>query len=243
MRVSTCSASRGDPLFGDLPPPRSLEREGLGHHGHREGADVLRHLRDDGGRAGAGAAPHAAGDEDHIGALEEIEDLLVGLERGVAADLRIGAGAETAGQLGTELELDRRHAGHERLLVGVGGDELDTGEPGRDHPVHRVAPATADPNHPNPGRRRSFVEEDPRLGFVVEQGRIVVVQIVDIVNHITIKLDHAHLPFQRNHRGRRAAGPTGHRFAPFAPDVRFVDKTAFGSDRRPRPSPVRTPVR
>jgi hypothetical protein len=40
----------------------------------------------------------------------KVEDLLVGLERRVAADLRVGSGAEAAGQLRSELQLDRRTA-------------------------------------------------------------------------------------------------------------------------------------
>ena len=49
-----------------------------------------------GSRAGAGAAAQAGGEEDHVGAVEQLEDLLGVLERRLAADLGVGAGAQAA---------------------------------------------------------------------------------------------------------------------------------------------------
>ena len=49
---------------------------------------LARDLRDDGRRAGAGAAAHAGGDEDHVGAREQLLDALLVLERGLAARSR-----------------------------------------------------------------------------------------------------------------------------------------------------------
>ena len=56
----------------------------------------------------------------------------------------IGAGAEPLGQLGADLQLDRRRIQLQRLQVGVGDDELDAVEPGRHHAVDGVAAAAAD---------------------------------------------------------------------------------------------------
>ena len=60
---------------------------------------VARHLGDDRRRAGAGAAAHAAGDEDHVGALQRREHLVAVLLDRLAPDLGPGAGAEAAGEL------------------------------------------------------------------------------------------------------------------------------------------------
>ena len=55
----------------------ALESEGDGDDAHGEDAHLLRHLSDDGGCAGAGAAAHAGGDEGHAGAVaEHILDLV-----------------------------------------------------------------------------------------------------------------------------------------------------------------------
>ena len=52
---------------------------------------------DDRRGAGAGAAAHAGGDEDHVRAVEVVGDLVDRLLGGGAADLRLRAGAETLG--------------------------------------------------------------------------------------------------------------------------------------------------
>ena len=94
--------------------------------------------------AGAGAAALAGGDEDHVGALEDLLDL-VGVVLGrLAADLGVGAGAEAAGQLAADVELHVGVAHEQRLRVGVDGDELDALEPDLDHPVDGVDAAAAD---------------------------------------------------------------------------------------------------
>ena len=87
----------GDPevgLGGTLAP---LEAERTGDDADREGAQSARHLGDDGRAAGAGAATFAGGDEHHVGALEDLFDLVGMLAGGALADLRIGAGPQTRG--------------------------------------------------------------------------------------------------------------------------------------------------
>ena len=94
--------------------------------------------------AGAGAAALAGGDEHHVGALEDLLDLLAVLLGGLAADLGVAAGAEAAGQLAADVELHVGVAHQQRLGVGVDGDELDALQPGVDHPVDGVDAAAAD---------------------------------------------------------------------------------------------------
>jgi hypothetical protein len=54
------------------------------------------------------------------------------------------AGAEPAGQLAADVELDVGVAHQQGLGVGVDGDELHALEPDLDHPVDRIDAATAD---------------------------------------------------------------------------------------------------
>ena len=63
---------------------------------------------------------------------------------GLAADLGVGAGAEAAGELAADVELDVGVAHQQRLRVGVDGDELDALEADLDHPVDGVDAAAAD---------------------------------------------------------------------------------------------------
>jgi hypothetical protein len=194
-----------DPLLGHLAPPRPLEAERLGHHGHGEGADVLRHMRDDRRRAGSGPAAHAAGDEHHVGAVEHVEDFRVRLERRVPAHLRVRAGAEAAGQLQAELQPGGRPGAAERLRVGVGRDELDPEQAGVDHPVHRVASPAPDSDHLDPSRRRGLVKEDPEIRAhrppdLWPSHRATA---ADTIHHV-VKLDHVHLPVRKNHQAHAA---------------------------------------
>ncbi len=101
-------------------------------------------LGHDGGAAGAGAATLAGGDEDHVGALEDVLDLAGVVLGGLAADVGVGAGAEAAGELAADVELDVGVAEQQRLGVGVDGDELNALEPDVDHPVDGVDAAAAD---------------------------------------------------------------------------------------------------
>src|SRR5690606_36336558 len=71
-------------------------------------------------------------------------DLLRVILGGASADLRIGTGAESAGELASHVELDVGVAHQMRLSVGVDGAELDSAAPEFDHAVDGVDAATAD---------------------------------------------------------------------------------------------------
>src|SRR5205814_8048049 len=122
----------------------ALERERPGHHADGERAQLAGDLRDRGRAAGTRAAALAAGDEDHVGALEHLLDLVAVILGGVLPHVRVGAGAQPAGQLAADVELDVGVAHEQRLRVGVDGDELDALEPDLDHAVDGVDAATAD---------------------------------------------------------------------------------------------------
>ena len=60
------------------------------------------------------------------------------------ADVGVGAGAEAAGELAADVELDVGVAHEQRLGVGVDGDELDALESDLDHPVDGVDSTATD---------------------------------------------------------------------------------------------------
>jgi hypothetical protein len=147
MIVSTLAARSAMPRVGVLHAALALEEERPRHDAHRERAHVTRDLRDDRRRAGARAAAHAGGDEDHVRALERVLDALHLLERALLAHVGVRAGAEATREARPELHLRRREVRLERLRVGVGRDELHALEAALDHRVERVAATTADAHH------------------------------------------------------------------------------------------------
>ena len=122
----------------------ALEAERPRHDADRERLELARELGDDGRRTGAGAAALAGGDEDHVGALERLLQLVAALHPGGVTDDRIGAGAEAARRLRADVDLHVGVAHQQRLRVGVHGDELDAGQARVDHAVDRVRAAAAD---------------------------------------------------------------------------------------------------
>ena len=111
--------------------------------------------------AGAGAAAEAGGDEDHVGAFQRLDDLVGVFQRGLAADLGIGAGAEAVGELDAELDAHRGARHLQRLQVGVGDHELDAFQVSVDHAVDGVAAAAAHADDLDLGVvARVFVEVD-----------------------------------------------------------------------------------
>ena len=99
MIVSTQSRSASRPRSACSCRFLPFELERLGHDGDGERAELAREARDDRRRARAGAAAQAGRHEDHVGAVERLDDLLGVLERRRPADVRVGAGAEPLGQL------------------------------------------------------------------------------------------------------------------------------------------------
>ena len=144
MRVSTSSRSSAMPVVGLVGAAAALEGERPGHDADGQRAERAGDPGHDRRAAGAGAAALARGDEDHVGALEHLLDLLRVVLGGLLADLGVGAGAEAAGELAADVELDVGVAHQQRLRVGVDGDELDALEPDLDHPVDGVDAAAAD---------------------------------------------------------------------------------------------------
>ncbi len=152
IRVSTSSRSWAMPCSAELARRRPSNANGTGHDADRQRADGARDPGHDRGATGAGATALAGGHEHHVGALHDLFDLVGVVLGGLGPDLRVGAGAETAGELAADVELDVGVAHQQRLRVGVDGDELHALQADLDHPVDGIDPATADADHLDDGQ-------------------------------------------------------------------------------------------
>src|SRR5881296_617295 len=110
----------------------------------RQGARLLRQLREDRGAARPGAASETARDEDHVRALDDGSEFVRRLAGRLLADLGERAGPEAARDPASEEELVRRPDDEEMLGVRVRGEELRPDDSGLDEPVDRVAAAASD---------------------------------------------------------------------------------------------------
>ena len=137
-------AQRLDAGLGLHRPALALEAERPGHHADGQRAERAGDVGHDRRAAGARAAALTGGDEDHVGALEDLFDLLAVVLGRLAPDLGIGSRAEAAGEFPADVEFDVGVAHQQRLGVGVDGDELDALESLLDHPVDGVDSAAAD---------------------------------------------------------------------------------------------------
>ena len=138
-----------DAAFRRLHAAIALEGEGLGHDADGQDALFTRRLGDDRGRTGAGAAAHAGGDEAHMGAFQRLFDGDDGFFRSRATDFGARTGAQTLGDLRAKLDAPFGRRGVQRLRVGVGDDEVDALDAGRDHVRDGVTACTANAYHRN----------------------------------------------------------------------------------------------
>ena len=150
----------------------ALEREGLGHHADRQRAEFLGDLGDDRGRAGAGAATHAAGDEDHVRAAQDFVQLVGAFLGSLLADFGIAARAKAARQLIANPDAGLGLGKHQGLAVGVDGDEIDAAHAFRDHAIDGIAPTATDAYYLDLGkvltRGQIDVAHFPLLGTFVD---------------------------------------------------------------------------
>ncbi len=131
---------------------------------------------DDRSRAGAGSAAQTGGDEHHVRAFQGFDDLVGIFERGLAADVGIGARAQAVGQLHAELNLHRSFRTLQRLQVGVGDNELHAFQVRLDHAIDGVAAAAANSDDLDLGAvQQLFVEVDADVVFRL----LLVVEVFD----------------------------------------------------------------
>ncbi len=165
----------GDSGFRRALAARALEQERLGHYTDHQNAHLARDAGDHRAGAGAGAAAHAGGDEQHVRARHLGADLVHRLFRRRLADFRLRSGAEAFRQVDAELQAVLGAGGRERLSVGVGDHELDARQAGGDHVVDGVAAGAADADHRQPrsqiGERRQLQVDAHRFLASPEAGR------------------------------------------------------------------------
>jgi hypothetical protein len=170
ISVSTVSRSARMPCSA-CAAPLPFEREGLGHDSDGERAQLRGQRRDDRRRAGAGAAAHAGGDEDHVGAVKRLEDAIGVFKRRLLADLGIRAGAEAFRELAADLQLGRGQRCAHRQNVGVRDHELDALDACLNHSVDGVPTTPAHPDDFDPGRKLVIFHHDrqvARAGLLVK---------------------------------------------------------------------------
>ena len=134
----------GDAALRLLHAAFAFKGKRLGHDGDGERAHFAGEGGNDRRRARAGAATESGGDENHVGTFEDFNDLVRVFERGFAADLGIGARAQSVGQLHSELNLGGGARHPQRLQVGVGDDEFDVFHARVNHAIDGVVAAAAD---------------------------------------------------------------------------------------------------
>jgi hypothetical protein len=106
---STLASSSDRPLSALVMRRPPSQSNGLVTTPDGQDAHLLGHARDHRRGAGAGAAAHAGGDEQHVRARDRLADALHGQLRALAALVRLAAGAQAAA---TQLDvLVRRAAG------------------------------------------------------------------------------------------------------------------------------------
>ena len=99
------------------------------------------------GKAGSGSTPHTGSDKDHVGTGEGGGDEIAVLFHRAASDLRIGAGAEAAGDFIADLDPATGFGLFEVLGIGIDGHEVHAAESGGDHAVDGVAAGAAHADH------------------------------------------------------------------------------------------------
>jgi hypothetical protein len=136
IRVSTSSRRPEMPSSAWSAAP--LERERTRHHSDGERPQRTGDAGHDRSTTGAGATALACGDEDHVGALEHLFYLFGVVLGRTGTHLGVGSGAQTTGELASNVELDVGVAHQECLCIGVDRNELNALESHFDHPVDGV---------------------------------------------------------------------------------------------------------
>ena len=141
-----------------------LKAEGFGHNAYRQDSHILGKLGHNRGRPGSGSASHTAGNKYHICALKHSGNLLAAFLGSLLADLRLGAGPQSFGELLADLQKLWRPAELQSLLVRIDTDKLNACNTLVNHSIYSIITCAAYTNDYNLGCRFSFV----RLNFQQE---------------------------------------------------------------------------
>ena len=122
----------------------AFEGEGLGDDRHGEDLHILGDLGDDGCGARTRAAAHACRDEQKVGLFHRLDELFLALFGGSAADLGVGARAETLRKMRADLDLGLRLAARKDLRVRIDGNIFRARNARVDHAVDGIVARAAD---------------------------------------------------------------------------------------------------
>ena len=144
-------AAARDARLGHPHAAVAFQGEGLGDHADGQDARLAHRAGDHRRGAGAGAAAHAGGDEHHVRAGELLHDLDHGFLGAGAADIGLGARAQTFGGGGAKLDAPFGLGLGQGLGIGVGHDEVDAFQARLDHVVDGIAAGAAHAQHRDAG--------------------------------------------------------------------------------------------
>ena len=123
----------------------AFKAERLGNHPNRQRPDLLGTLGHDRSGARPGAATHAGGDKHHIGTFEGFYNFIPAFLRGLLANLRVSACAETFRQFFAYLNPVRSVTEQQGLSVSVQGNELHPLQTGGNHSIYGIVPPPPTP--------------------------------------------------------------------------------------------------
>ena len=124
----------------------ALEGERAGHDTNGQGPEGTSNLGDDGSSTCASPTALTGGDEDHVGALEGLLDLVSVILGSLTSLVRVRTCTQSSGEVPADVELDVGIAREEGLGIGVDSEELNSLESRLDHAVNGIAAATAYPH-------------------------------------------------------------------------------------------------
>jgi hypothetical protein len=121
-----------------------FKTEGFCDHSHGQGPEFLACPRDNRGRACSRSSSQTGGNENHVAALEGGFQVFKRFESRLCSGLGVGAGPQSLGDAGADLETDIGLRKIQGLLIGVGDNELDTLESVGHHRVDGITATTSD---------------------------------------------------------------------------------------------------
>jgi hypothetical protein len=133
-------------FLSNLVAMTAFKTEGFGDYGDGQGAALLGYLSYNRDRAGARAAAHTGGDEDHIRTGNCLPNLINAFFSCFVPHKVITAGTKTAGNPLTELYAHGCFSHRQRLGIRIHNDEFNTTNLFTYHAGHGIAAAAAHAN-------------------------------------------------------------------------------------------------
>jgi hypothetical protein len=115
--------------------------------GNGQDSELLGDLRDHRRRTSARAAAHAGRDEQHVGALDHLDDAIAVFHRCLPADFRICARAQTLRDVAADLQRHLHLRVLQRLRIGVQANEVHALDTRGHHVRDGITAAAADADH------------------------------------------------------------------------------------------------